>query len=271
MAGAPAAAEPALWAIKGPQSTIYLFGTVHALPPSLDWKTPKIEAAFSSSGELWEEIDWDEDPLAARALLIDLGMDKAHTLSSQLDPADRQALARATEPLGGSAAVEQLRPWAAAMVVSSLPVLHRDYEARSGAGHGAAPRSLRCRNCHRPVRDARTAAPIHGGHAGGGPDRLSPRYHQESARAAAQLDKLVDAWSKGDVDFIAKSTDEMRIHAPVLYQRLVLERNARWANILVGQLRRRGTQFVAVGAAHLAGPDSVLALLAKQGIVAERQ
>jgi hypothetical protein len=51
---------------------------------------------------------------------------------------------------------------------------------------------------------------------------------------------------------------------------LLTRRNARWAEWIDARLDRPGTVFLAVGAGHLAGRDSVQAMLEKRGIKAKR-
>jgi uncharacterized protein YbaP (TraB family) len=62
----------------------------------------------------------------------------------------------------------------------------------------------------------------------------------------------------------------MRLHEPKLYQRLLVQRNQVWATKIAAMLQQPGTVFIAVGAAHLAGPDSVQVQLRKLGISAQR-
>lgn len=62
----------------------------------------------------------------------------------------------------------------------------------------------------------------------------------------------------------------MKRETPALYQRLLVQRNASWAGKIKAMLDTPGTVFIAVGAAHLAGPDSVQAQLARLGVHAER-
>ena len=57
---APPPARPALWKIADADTTIYLFGTVHVLPPGIDWFGGKVAAAFDGSQELVTEIIDDE-------------------------------------------------------------------------------------------------------------------------------------------------------------------------------------------------------------------
>ena len=56
----------------------------------------------------------------------------------------------------------------------------------------------------------------------------------------------------------------------ILYETLLVNRNADWAEWVDQRMQQPGTVFLAVGAGHLAGHSSLQALLAKKGLVAER-
>ena len=56
LAGGAAHAAPAIWVVKGPHATVYLFGTVHLQKTGSDWMTPKIKKAFDDSDNLTLEI-----------------------------------------------------------------------------------------------------------------------------------------------------------------------------------------------------------------------
>ena len=83
------------------------------------------------------------------------------------------------------------------------------------------------------------------------------------------LDAMVAEWMKGDADALATLLNE-ELDDPVLYKRLLTDRNAHWAQWIDQRLDRPGTVFVAVGAGHLAGQNSVQAQLRKRGIKARR-
>ena len=53
-----------------------------------------------------------------------------------------------------------------------------------------------------------------------------------------------------------------------LYEELLTKRNANWVVKIEEMLRGSGTAFIAVGAGHLIGPDSVQVQLKAKGIVA---
>jgi uncharacterized protein YbaP (TraB family) len=96
----------------------------------------------------------------------------------------------------------------------------------------------------------------------------------ELDKSTAQMKDLVAAWQKGDVEKIGSiDNQELAERFPAVYKRMVVDRNQRWADTLDGVLKDPGTKtvFVAVGAAHLAGPDSVIAMLEKSGWKVERQ
>jgi hypothetical protein len=90
---------------------------------------------------------------------------------------------------------------------------------------------------------------------------------KEVAEGPAKLRDLIDAWREGDTATIARIEDEdIRKESPMLYQRLIVERNKAWAKLIVERLQQPGVSFIAVGAGHLAGPDSVQVQLKRLGI-----
>jgi hypothetical protein len=96
----------------------------------------------------------------------------------------------------------------------------------------------------------------------------------ELDKSAAEMNELVAAWERGDVEKIASIDNrELAVKHPAEYKRMVVDRNTRWAATLDSMLKDpgTGTVFVVVGAGHLAGPDSVLKMLEKDGWKVERE
>jgi uncharacterized protein YbaP (TraB family) len=76
---------------------------------------------------------------------------------------------------------------------------------------------------------------------------------------------MIRAWASGDTAMIAATfDDELKTSGP-LADALLVRRNQRWATWLANRMKKPGTVFVAVGAGHLAGNNSVQAMLAKRG------
>ena len=55
-----------------------------------------------------------------------------------------------------------------------------------------------------------------------------------------------------------------------MYQRLLVDRNRNWLPKIEALFARKGRAFVVVGAAHLVGPDGLLAMLKAKGYTIEQ-
>lgn len=269
-----ASAEPALWAVHGGNSTVYLFGTVHVLRKDTAWSSPKIDAAFARSQDLTLEIT-DDDPTTVQGLIEHLGIDRAHPLSSKAPAKDIARLggvAKALGAAGGEVMFEPMQPWLAALTITLAPIVAAGYDPQSGVD-----RVLKARAAAdgKPVKAFETgAAQLH--FLSDLPQALQVEYLESSLddfdQGPQKLDALVAEWAAGDVAALAKSElESMKTDQPTIYKTLLVDRNRRWADLIVERLKSPGVSFVAVGAAHLAGPDSVQSFLAKKGVVAERQ
>ncbi len=90
--------------------------------------------------------------------------------------------------------------------------------------------------------------------------------------AEEMLDSMVELWAAGDVEgFEALVVDEMQAEWGQLYDVLLVDRNADWAGQIQTMLEGSGTAFIAVGAAHLAGDDSVQSMLEDRGVTVTRR
>ncbi|ADG11327.1 TraB/GumN family protein [Caulobacter segnis] len=268
----PAFAEPALWAIKDKDSTIYLFGTIHVLKPDTQWRSAKIDQAFKNSGELTLEIVGADDPAVMQPLILKYGLDPAKPLSSKIGP---EAFKHAAELAQGGGvppqALEAMRPWLAAISLSMAPVIKAGYDPRSGVEQvlaKSAAETGKAKNAlETPEQQIRFFADL--------PAKTEADFLRATLddvdEGVAKIDTMVAAWAAGDVAELEKQfVTEMKGDYPELYELLLVKRNQDWASQLKTKLAGSGVSFVAVGSGHLVGPDSVQAQLAKLGIKAER-
>jgi uncharacterized protein YbaP (TraB family) len=81
---------------------------------------------------------------------------------------------------------------------------------------------------------------------------------------------MLAAWSEGDVERLRRIMMQSSDQDPALLRFLITDRNRTWAGWIQERMARPGTVFLAVGAAHLTGDDSVQNLLRARGLRAER-
>jgi hypothetical protein len=85
------------------------------------------------------------------------------------------------------------------------------------------------------------------------------------------IDKLIAAWSRGDVKTLEQLMAEGFEQFPDLYQPLVVARNRNWTQQIAELLDDDKDYLIVVGVLHLTGPDSVIQMLKAQGHTARRQ
>jgi uncharacterized protein YbaP (TraB family) len=81
---------------------------------------------------------------------------------------------------------------------------------------------------------------------------------------------LVDSWAAGKPDALADKMNESLEATPQLAETLLFQRNRNWAGQIRAMLDKPGTVFIAVGAGHLAGKQSVQDYLKTLGIETRR-
>ena len=270
--GGAALAEPALWAIKDHDSTIYLFGTIHVLKPDTAWRSARIDQAFAASGDLTLEIIGADDPAVMQPLLLKHGLDQAHPLSSKIDPAKFEHASRLAQEGGVPPQVlNMMRPWLAAVSLAMVPVIKAGYDPKSGVEQvltAAAKAAGKAENAFEtPEQQVRFFADL--------PpkteiDFLSSTL-EEVDEGVGKIDAMVAAWAAGDTAALeARFISEMKDEYPELYDLLIVDRNEAWARLLKAKLAGSGVSFVAVGSGHLVGPDSVQAKLDALGVKSAR-
>ncbi len=272
-AAATADADPALWVIKDADTTIYLFGTVHILKPGLSWFDEAVADAFAQSDELVTELPKVDDTAMAQ-MMMTVGTDPSGvTLRSRLSADQVKAYEAAMAKLGMPPELfDKLEPWAAAITLSVLPLMAQGYDVNSGA-ETVLEKAAEARKPAMPRTGLETVEEQLGFF-----DTL-PMDEQKAyldsviaalPQLAPTIDAMVDAWAKGDVERLAKLMNESVDGNEKLFKVLLADRNARWADWIKARMDKPGRVFIAVGAGHLAGKDSVQDYLGARGLTAER-
>jgi uncharacterized protein YbaP (TraB family) len=267
-----ARAEPPMWVIRDKDSTIYLIGTIHLLRHESEWNAARVRKTVTESSELWLEVANIDDQASALPLITQYGMDPEKTLSSKLNSVQMEKLAKVADTYGvPPESLEPMKPWLAALTFSVLPFLKAGYDPNAGVDRllkaQAEKEGDKIQGFETAEQQVRFLADLPE------PDQIAflDETLEDAEKGIAQLEKLAKAWMEGDNETIGNVlVNDFKKEAPTLYQKLLVQRNIAWSEKIAQILKGSGVQQIAVGAAHLAGPDSVQVQLAKRGIKVER-
>lgn len=263
-AAEPEPATPALWRVDGAEGqTGWLFGTIHSLERSVLWRSGKVDGALKASDRIVVEVaDLADDAGLSKTFAAMSQSPGLSPLSARVTPALRPRLATLMRKAGASernfAGVET---WAAALSL-----------ARAGASRDAAENGV-----DRAVEAAAEGRPVvelEGAVRQLGLFDALPETEQRDLlnavlRDAGAIDNesgdLARAWRKGDMAAIEAETRKGLLADPELRAALFTQRNRAWADKVSAMLGKGERPFVAVGAAHMAGPEGLPAMLTAKG------
>jgi uncharacterized protein len=267
-----AQAAPALWTVKDADTTIYLFGTVHALPKDAEWFGGPVREAFEEADTLVLETVAPASEKEVAPVVMSLGFRAGQPPLAQRVPAgERPKLDAAVREAGVPlAALNAMETWLATVMLSAQQLTRLGLDRKLGVEKQL---TARARASGKRVTGLETVV-----EQMSFLDRL-PEADQRAFLTATlkqwpemktKIDELIARWSSGDVEAMGTEMSQAMRETPKLAKVLLTERNARWADWIKARLAQPGAVFVAVGAGHLAGPDSVQAMLARHGLKAER-
>ncbi len=262
-------AGPALWKVADEDTTIYLFGTVHALPGGIPWFDGKIANALHEADEFVTEVDLSLEADLQAGMTRKGLLPAGKTLRGLMGPQDRKAYEDGMAGIGLPPGIfDRFEPWFAGLTLSMMPLLQEGYSAASGVEAVLAARlgpdtrrgALETVDFQLDLFDT---LPLD-------TQIAYLRHSVETApQAVAMLDKMVAEWLEGDAEALAELVNDEG-NDPELLERLLFARNRQWAGWIDDRLDRPGTVFLAVGAGHLSGKGSVQDVLANEGIVTIR-
>ena len=245
-------AEPAMFVVRDADTTVYLFGTFHALDGKADWFRDEVRQAFDQSSELVLETVVPDGPAVASAMP---GSRRGQARFDPL-PVTPSASFLGTTRLAINAGKSQ------GMTVGNGAdmVLRRAAELTGKHVEGLESLESQFAMFRRMPLAPAAAAPRPGSPVGeSAVDNLSK----------AMVD-MQEAWKRGDQTIFVRMLGQLKATSPAAYRMMFTERNGRWADWIGARMQTPGTVFVAVGAGHLAGAYSLLVHLAQRGIESTR-
>jgi uncharacterized protein YbaP (TraB family) len=261
---------PALWRVDGPKGRVFLFGSFHLLPADVKWRTPAVESALNGAAVVVFETDF-AGAQDAQALIAKYGLlPPGQTLPSVLPGSTRTELERAATGLRiPPASLAPLRPWLAALTLGVQFAISQGFDPNKGVeqqvitwakASGKGLTSLETNESQLRVfadltREQEIALLI-----------VTLRQVREMPK---MLGDMLAAYRKGDLAALERALNVGLDDFPVLRKRILKDRHEKWLPQIEKMIADGRTHMIVVGAAHLVGPDSIIAMLRAKGVKVE--
>ena len=246
VAGTTTNADPAIFVVRDADTTVYIFGTFHALDGRSEWFNDQVRDAFEKSDELVLETLVPERPAPGLPAAQPLPQLRSLSLTPS---ASFLASTRMAINAGRSQGMQVNN--------GADMVLRRVAEAE-----GKKVEGLETLESQLAMFTRMPAAPQPSAAGGSSPPAMNSLSHS--------MTEMQAAWKRGDQKVFVRVLGQLEQASPDTYRMMFTERNGRWADWIRARMQSPGTVFVAVGAGHLAGKDSVLVRLAERGIESSR-
>lgn len=274
-AAAQAEPRPALWLLADEDTKIYMLGTIHVLPPGFKWRSAAVDKAVGEASELVVET---YTPPGSDPKLEDtpgLFAERAPPLIERVPESKRKHLKAAIEASGLPAGMlDRMHSWAAAMTLGIAQMLGA-YGVDDPKEAPGVEDVLEAdfRGAGKPILSVEDGDAVFAALAAL-PEPVQTRLLLDAIEPApAAADSR--AMAAEELAWVAGRDQAMDLEGengfpPEMFEVLVRRRNAAWTGWLEERLKKPGTLLFAVGAGHLAGRESVQAMLARRGLRVSR-
>ncbi len=256
-----------LWEVSSEKGTLFLLGTVHLLKPGTHAVSPAAEAAFQQADTILLELDLDEgNSPESRQVFARKAMLQGETLQDKVSSETFALAKQKTEAMGlPFERLRSLKPWSFSLTLALFKLQTLGFDPRHGVDRYYFDKGKQAGKEIRALETVEYQLDRFDGMS----DRLQEEFLLQTLEdldeMEEEIEELVQAWSRGEAKVLAESMQESFKDYPGLYRRLIVERNKNWLLEIDPILDRPGTTLLVVGALHLVGPESVVALLEKQG------
>jgi hypothetical protein len=252
---------------------VYLIGSIHVLTSDFYPLDPALEAAFKDADLLVEEVDMAEmlDPTAQLRVLSRGMLPGDQSLDKLLSPSTLALVRKATGDLGAAGQpLMRFKPWMLAIALQGLELQKAGYDPELGLDKHFYDQAKSAGKAVQGLETADYQISVFDGMTMQQQDRMLAQTLKELETELASVGKLADAWKAGDAPTVERIVQAELKAEPQMYQRLLVDRNKTWLPKIEALFARRGHALVVVGAAHLVGPDGVLAMLTAKGYTVEQ-
>ena len=264
---------PARWQVKDNDTIIYVYGTIHVLKPELKWQTPGMIADFDKANQIIFELAPDQlTPQVMQPLLFSKGLfGPEDSLTHYLDEGTYKLLSAHLSGAGmPDTMISQMKPWFAGMMLAQVAYASQGFTGEIGVEKMLSQRAVKNAQHMRGLETAGqqidyfATMPMD--------EQLSflQISIEDFDKAGEQINDMLDAWIKGDIESLGSLLNESMADLPNVYERLITQRNKNWVTQIKGFMQEPGIFFMAVGAGHMSGDVGIITLLKKAGYEVRR-
>lgn len=264
---APALAKTTLFEVSDGESRVLIGGTIHLLHPS-EYPLPEaFDAAYDETDSLYLEADLAavEAPAFGQQLAQAMAYPAGKNLESELSPEVWKQVKAYSE--ANQFPIQQYLGFDPAFVSLVMTVMKAQSEGitagvdqhyyQKAQEDGKETGHLESTDDVLGYMKALTGVEA---------DAVMEATLLDLKRFDELMETMVKAWKEGDLEALDRDMGEpMREETPEVYQTLLVDRNAKWLPKVTQLFDREGTELVLVGSLHLAGKDSLLDMLEREG------
>ncbi len=269
-----AQAKTFAWKVTGKGGVVYLVGSVHLLSKDFYPLHPAFDAAYKDADLLVEEVDMAEmlDPTAQMGFLTRGMLPSATPLDKVISASTYALVTKRAADLGLPAEpFKLLKPWLVALMLVQAEWQKSGFDPELGLdkhfydqakAEGKTTQGLETADYQISRLDDMTMEQQ---------EHLLSESLKDLDAEKANMARLVETWRAGDAPGVERIVLSELKQEPLLYQRLLVERNRNWMPKIEALFSRPRHALVVVGAAHLVGPDGLLTMLRAKGYTVEQQ
>jgi uncharacterized protein YbaP (TraB family) len=253
---------------------MYLAGSVHALSEDVYPLSPAFEQAFAASDTLLEEINLEEAGLLSLApmLLTKAMYQDGRTFDKVVS---KETVELVTAQLKGmpmaAELIRPMKPWMVMLMLSAMQVQQAGLNPNLGLDKYFFDKATEAKKTVVGLETAESQIDRFDTMPEALQEQMLRSTLDEMNLQSKELASIVATWRRGDAATLERSLMPGLKKYPAAYQSLIVERNNNWMPQLEKCLARATPCMVVVGAAHLVGPDGLLALLQRKGYRIEQQ
>jgi uncharacterized protein YbaP (TraB family) len=272
--GLDAQGKSFLWKVQSGPRVMYLAGSVHALSADVYPLSAAFTEAYAASDTLLEEINLETAGLLSLGpMLLSKAMYQDGRTFDKVVSKETHDLVT-THLKGMPMAAELIRPmkpWMVMLMLSAMQIQQAGLDPNLGLDKHFFDRAKADGKTVVGLETAESQIDRFDKMPEALQEQLLRNTLDEISMQKGELATIVAAWRRGDAAALERDVMSGLKKYPAVYQSLIVERNNNWMPQLEKCLARTTPCMVVVGAAHVVGPDGLLALLRRKGYRVEQQ